>query len=793
MRPNNPLAWLIAAVFGVLGTIQYHLGQFTTRFDTFFGDRGDARGFVYFLEHWYQAFQGKTNLLSPGIFYPVKGTLAYSDLLLGFAIPYSIFRALGFSMFVSTEIVVILLTFLSFLACFALLYRTLRFALLPSCAGAMFFAFNSPKFFQTGHLQLQFVLSLPLIFICVILFVQKSEKLSQKKATVLLCLAALLLELQLLTAFYHAWFFVFWSVLFLALAMVIKKSRVAIIELLKKYRRAIIATAAFTVVSIVPFLLVYIPAIKVGSWYPYRYVTEMIPEWWSLLSMGDGNYLWGSFSSAVMPDPPPATWGELKIGIGLVPSIAWIVITVWAVFLLKKSSKTQSEVGGKVRAAAPVFLAITVLATTLFYLLAFKYNGHSPWIFVYYTFPGARAIRAISRYVIFLALPMSSVFAYVLNSAQQWIATHKTRGLRIGLSFALLLVAGFGVFEQFGVFKVGGTGFSKRTEQKYLDAMRSKLTPDCQAFYVAPGPKGNHNPFEYQYDAMLISIMSGIPTLNASSSQFPPNWLLYLVKDPAYEDNVKNWIKLNGITSKVCRLEIGPQVEAFEAHATSPVDDPTFFVTQHYLDFLGREPTADELNRSVALLKNCKPGDVSCDRVQISLNLFNSTDFYNRGAFILRLYQVGLGRLPTSDEFTSDLAPLAAVSNGQLSESAKRRFIDGFAERPEFVARYHGLTDAQYVEKLLRTAEVMQSEALPNDFTPMGKTRGEILDQIISSDAVGRKLSNGEFVTLQYLGYLRRVPDPGGFSNWFVVLNRTGDFRHVTSGFIDSIEYRNRF
>src|ERR1043165_8550579 len=83
----------VVLVCGLAGTFQYHSRQFRSGFDTFFGDRGDARGFVYFCEHWYQSILGKASLLSPGIFYPTKRTLAYSDLLLGFATPYAFFRA----------------------------------------------------------------------------------------------------------------------------------------------------------------------------------------------------------------------------------------------------------------------------------------------------------------------------------------------------------------------------------------------------------------------------------------------------------------------------------------------------------------------------------------------------------------------------------------------------------------------------------------------------------------------------------------------------------------------------
>src|ERR1044071_3161034 len=87
MQHKQRTALLTALLLGVAGTIQYHSRQFLSGFDTFFGDRGDVRGFVYFCEHWYQSILGKASLLSPGIFYPTKRTLAYSDLLFGLAAP----------------------------------------------------------------------------------------------------------------------------------------------------------------------------------------------------------------------------------------------------------------------------------------------------------------------------------------------------------------------------------------------------------------------------------------------------------------------------------------------------------------------------------------------------------------------------------------------------------------------------------------------------------------------------------------------------------------------------------
>lgn len=799
MNRRKLAAWLVVFGLGIVGTVQYHLAQFSSRFDTFFGDRGDARGFAYYCEHWYQSFLGKANLLSPGVFYPTKATLAYSDLLVGYAIPYSLLRAAGVGMFSSIEIVVIVFAFLSYATCFVLLYKVLRFGLMPSCAAAMFFAFNSPKFFQTGHLQLQFIWLLPLVFIFIISFARNAGTISQRRATVFLSLAGLFLNLQLATAFYYAWFFLLWSFFFLILAVVFRRSRLFLFAVAKKYWRALAISARIFLLGFLPFLLVYIPTVRVGTWYSYSNVSLMIPEWWSLLSMGEGNYLWGWLSAAVKPNPPPATWGELMVGIGLISSAAWIAITFYALFVVRKHSQLPDKANYQVRIAGEdqntgrFFLALMILATTLFYLFGVKYwGGHSPWYFVYGFFPGAGAIRAMARYVIFLSLPIAIAFAFILHSGTRWISRQESFFLRTTLSIGITLVAGFGVFEQFGVFKVGGTGFSKRPEQAYLKAMSAKLTIDCKAFYIAPGSRGKHNPFEYQYDAMLISILSGIPTLNGSSSQFPPNWNLYLVKDPEYEANVRKWIELHHLDSNICRLEIGPQIEDFYPHLPNPISDPGFFVSQQYRDFLDHEPVGDEAAGLAERVKKCASDDGSCTPAAISLGLFNSTGFFEKGAFVFRLYQAGLGRMPRFEEFKSDLRQLGVNTDPAQSEKAKDSFVLQFVQTPEFVKRYEGMSDSQFVELLLKTAQVNQSPQLQRALAGQNSREG-ILRKIVDSAEVTSKLKTRAFVALQYFVYLKRDPEDDGFNRWLDELNKTGNFVHVTSGFVNSSEYRERF
>lgn len=741
-------ALLIFLILGIAGTIQYHSDQFLSGFDTFFGDRGDARGFAYFCEHWYQSLLGNTKLLSPEIFYPIKRTLAYSDLLVGFAVPFCLFRALGFSIFSSVEIVVILITFASYCSAFLLLHKTLGYRLLPSCAGAMFFAFSSPKFHQTIHLQLQYAVLLPLMFALVITVAKRAASIDHKRAALLLSLAAICFNVQLATTFYFAWYFVFWTIIFLVLALALSRTRAFIIDAATRLWRPMLIATIVLFVGFIPILLLYLPTIKVGTWYEYDFTRQMIPDWRALLIMGDGNYLWGWLSRALTPEPLPATWGELKVGIGLVPSLALVVLTVYAFRWSARKTETA-------------FLGIMVLATTAFYLLGFKYGDHSPWFYIYQYFPGAGAIRAVSRYVIFLTLPMSIAFAYALNQAFGYVTTQANDKKR-ALKFVLIGLLAFGVFEQFGVNKVSGTGFSKRVEEAYLTTMAANLSSDCSSFYVAPGKRADHSVAEYQYDAMMISIISGVPTLNASSSQFPPGWNMYFVKNPDYEAKVKEWIDSKRIPGRVCRLDISPEVRAFDPATPSSIDSPEFFVRQVYRDFAGSEPGADTVNSLVNVINSCSAQDASCERAAVAQKVFLATGFHEQGFFILRMYEAALGRLPSYDEFTNQLKHFRTFLAVETPGSARNHLI----------------------------ADFVQSANLGNG--EPASTRDEIVKAVESDDLI-RRLSNRSFIALHYYGYLRREPDAAGLAAWLDVLDRSGDAVRIPAGFITSVEYRERF
>ncbi|MDQ2974166.1 MAG: hypothetical protein M3R69_01995 [Acidobacteriota bacterium] len=795
--------WLFALTVGLIGTWQFHIVQFASHFDLFPGDRGDARLVTFLLEHWYQVFRGAESWLSPPMFYPVKGVIGYADLLIGYAVPFSILRMFGVGMFEAAEAVVVLFNFVNYLVCYVLLKKFLRFNTFAAVAGAAFFAFNNPKLVQLGHLQLQPLWFMPLAIIFIVLLVERADSLTQKKAFALLFLAALSLDLQLLTGFYEGWFFTFWCFLFLVLILLFSRTRSFLLSLLTRFWPTFIASLLVFVFGLLPFFAAYLPVTQSTRGRLYEDAKPLIPVLWSFLGMSEHNYVWGHLETVVKRSHP--LHPELQIGIGLVPTLGWLGLTVLAVWLIKRNRKSNGfgkdpSVGSSAQASLQqLFLALLILATTLVYIIGMRYGrDHSPWALVYFGVPGAQAIRAVARYAIMLCLPMAIAFAYFIHHGMKEISAQENRRLRNVMSAALFITVGFGLFEQFASKKTAN-GFSIKAENEYLKTQAANLPDNCSSFYVAVGPYAAHNEYEYQIDAALIAVMRGVPTFNGYSGQSPPNWGLWEVKSHEYEDNVKRWIEANRLKRNICRLVINEPFSN-ESVSTEPVDkqksiaDPVF-VRQQYLDLLGREPDPKGFEDWLKPLVACGPGpDPKCDRVHLAYSILNSDEFRRSSYFVYRLYDAGLGRLPRYDEFKADRQTIRSLENGN-DPAARDAFIKQWVERPEFKAVYGGLSNGAYVDKLLATAGVTMPnrDELIADLENGRKNRTDVLRLVMESPEVSQKFFSRAFVAMQFFGFLHRDPKPSEYEQRLKTLEITGDYRQLIFDFIFSTEYRRRF
>ncbi|HSL54658.1 MAG TPA: DUF4214 domain-containing protein [Pyrinomonadaceae bacterium] len=232
------------------------------------------------------------------------------------------------------------------------------------------------------------------------------------------------------------------------------------------------------------------------------------------------------------------------------------------------------------------------------------------------------------------------------------------------------------------------------------------------------------------------------------------------------------------------------------------IDDIDFFVQQQYIDFLGRMPDSTGFANWNQTLNNCPNrgfgefDNPHCDRVHVSAGFYQSVEFQGRGYFAYRFYDAALGRRPLYSEFIPDMQKVGGAQSPEQEAASKIQYMNDFVQKDEFKNLYPStLTNQQYVDKLEQTAGVTLSNkadlvnALNN-----GQTRAQVLRTFVETSQVFDKFFNRGFVTMQYFGYLRRDPDPIGFTNWVNTLNADpSNFRHMIFGFIYSTEYMNRF
>ncbi len=253
----------------------------------------------------------------------------------------------------------------------------------------------------------------------------------------------------------------------------------------------------------------------------------------------------------------------------------------------------------------------------------------------------------------------------------------------------------------------------------------------------------------------------------------------------------------------------------------NPLDDAQFFVRQHYLDFLNREPDASGWAFWTNNINSCGSSQscVEVKRIDSSAAYFLSIEFQQTGYFVYRIYKAAFGNLPnkpvpiTIQEFlpeTQRVGQGVIVGVGDWPsqlEANKAAFSNEMVARTRFAARYpQSLPPEQFVDALNANAggvlSAPERDALVNDLRSGAKTSAQVLRAVAEDDDMVQREFNAAFVLMQYFGYLRRNPDDppdasfGGYNFWLSKLNQFGgDYRtaEMVKSFITAGEYRARF
>ena len=261
------------------------------------------------------------------------------------------------------------------------------------------------------------------------------------------------------------------------------------------------------------------------------------------------------------------------------------------------------------------------------------------------------------------------------------------------------------------------------------------------------------------------------------------------------------------------------------ASQTNPVDDTTFFVRQHYRDFLNRDPDASGLAFWTNEIEQCG-ADAQCrevKRVNVSAAFFLSIEFQETGYLVYLLHKAAFNsgeRLA----LRTFLADTQAIGEGVVVgtenwparlEANRATFLEGFVQRTPFLSLYPTtMTAAQYVDALnANTGDPLnpaaggaltpaERDALVADLASGARSRAQVLRAVAENREYKRRQFNKAFVLMQYVGYLRRGPNEtpdttfDGYNFWLGKLN---DFQgnyinaEMVKAFLSAAEYRQRF
>jgi hypothetical protein len=543
--------WLVGASF-------FFRTAWSSGFRKGIGDSHDSVQLTYLQEHWYQVLLGHASWRNPGIFYPLKGVLGWSDALVLFEVFYAPLRFLGADMFLAAQLTIILFSLVGFASFVCLARVAFGVQRWIALIGGLAFTFANNLWMHVYWYQLLTVWLVPGI---VLLAVLASRSFSEHRVRSLVLGAAfgLFVALMFFTDFYVAWF----SSIAAGIAFVILLaiSRRPLLRALGKGLRSswllVVTMAAAFAIGLVPFLITYLPAMKTVHHLSYRTIMIYAPHPRDVINVGTNNILW---TSAVHHVVSSRDLSYSVLNYAITPVLMLLAVGGAMLALWMRRGEANHGWPTTTRWAAVLAAAAVVLT-----VLPLQTRFGSLWAVMWHI-PGATVIRRTNRLGVVTGLVASLAAVCAASAIYSLRGRQPYRFLRRGAIVVLLVLA---VAEQINTTPMGPrtTGASGLDRAAQLRFLRSATAPPpaCRSFYVldrthtylAPAAAtGYETAVTDQIDAMLISQKYGIPTLNGYTSYQPPGWSLLDPFAPQYLAAVRSWASEHNLEGGLCQLDL---------------------------------------------------------------------------------------------------------------------------------------------------------------------------------------------------------------------------------------------
>lgn len=533
----------------------------TSGFDLGFGDRSDALIEISILEHWRAVLMGLAAWNQPLYFHPYADTLGYNDGYFLSGLIYSGWR-IFLDPFIADTMTALTYKTVGYVATLWLVRGVLRWEWGIAILIGTLATISNNMFLQAVHAQIQSLALLPLLASFAILTI-RAEIDREPRARVFAALAAILLGLWLVTAFYFAWFTLYFS-LVLAICWLWLTGRWrphAAAALLRAHWRTVTTFAGVFAVAVVPFLLVYLPKrIETGG---HGFMISYLVQPTDLVNVGEGNLLWGwliqGLRIVVHTLAPPGgrleralLGGEHEAGY---PLMLFGLICAAAYGLIRQRGDAR-------------FVRAYALAILVSWALTLRIWQISPWILVHYLVPAASGLRVVLRYQLFLVLPLLLLLGFAFR--QRLVQLWRRRPVLAGAIIGLLLLEQVNLAEP--------AHLSRKEQLVALDGI-PRPPAECAAFYIVvarPGESTFIDPrlndlYPHNVDAMFLAERWRVPTVNGFSTFNPPDWDFAGPYSPDYDTRVAAYAARHQIRG-LCRLDMRAPVPWERVSATSALE-----------------------------------------------------------------------------------------------------------------------------------------------------------------------------------------------------------------------------
>lgn len=487
--------------------------------DNLIGSNGDARYIDLILEHYYRWLHGQERFTDLSCFYPVTNTISYSDMLLALAIPFCILRAMGASMFMANKWGLIGLHLLGTASTVYFLDRKMKLRPSATVIGAIVFCYANSLSVKSWHNQMLAVCLYPLMFIFLWSFFEHRDGLKQKRIPAGLG-AISVLALVFYTSFYNAYFLLIYAAFTVGAYCIALKRRggkvwAPVWSFIKAKPLELLLYVVFGVGIMIPFLMIYLPTLLSSGGWDWDPVHSMLPTWRDFFNVGPYNIVYGAFMEGPFFRIEGFYAGELRTGFPLVTLVIFVIAALWL------RSKAPEKLPKRPRSGdyREIFFFSGAVAVFCCFAVMIKIHGHSFWYFIYRYLPGASGIRAVSRFNMFLTLPVGIITAEFIDRFLPSVRMKDNRKSLITAALALWLIAE-------NTLTCGTRSLWTVHDAVALTNTASAPPADCDVMFIVDSGEEHafDNDKDYQLAAWEVAYKYNIPCINGHSGQFPQGW-----------------------------------------------------------------------------------------------------------------------------------------------------------------------------------------------------------------------------------------------------------------------------